>query len=80
MLTIKGKLIFQSPPASIPDGSLLTVKFQDTSMADAAAKRLGTYTEIINGYTAGQDLTFEITCKKPSCPVKSVSIKIAFIL
>ena len=73
MITIKGKLKFSTLPASLPDGSLLTVKFQDTSLMDAPAKTLGTHKEVINGYATGQDLTFEIQCEKPRCPDATVS-------
>ena len=73
MITIKGKINFPQPPASIPDGSLLTVKYQDTSLADAPSKILGMMAREITGYKQGDELTFEIKCNRPTCPVTTVS-------
>ena len=74
MVVIKGKIIFnKTPPSSIPDGSLLEVNFQDTSLADADAITLGKHIQIINGYKSGDVLTYEIECDRPECPVTTVS-------
>lgn len=75
MLTVRGKIIFQGGnPSSIPDGSTLTVQFQDTNRMDAPCINLGTSVQTIKEYN-GEDLTFEIkNAKKPDrIPQASVS-------
>ena len=65
MTTITGTIIFEGgPPESIPDGSLLIVKFQDTNLADAPAITLGEYVQTINNYQSGEELGFFITADR----------------
>ena len=77
MFNISGKIIFANGevPEAIPDGSLLTVKVEDTNMMDAPAVRLGEYREIIQNYKYGDSLTYEIkNAAIPSYQRATVSI------
>ena len=80
MVVIKGQIRFQTAPKSIPDGSLLTVKFEDTSLADALSVNLGNYIKVINGYKVGDALEFQIECERPNCHVTTVSLCIYCLL
>jgi len=75
VVVIRGKIKFETAPSSIPDGSLLKVKFEDTSLMDCASINLGTHIQVINGYKAGDALEFQIECDRPDCPVTTVGIK-----
>ncbi|XP_002163389.1 uncharacterized protein LOC100211495 isoform X1 [Hydra vulgaris] len=68
MMNVSGKIVFASAevPEEIPNGSLLTVKVQDTNMMDAPAVLLGEYKTIIQNYNKGDSLTYEI--KNASLP------------
>ena len=82
MLTIRGKITFRGgAPNSIPDGSILTVKFQDTNRMDAPAIGLGTMVQKINGYKKGDSITYEIkTNNRPKLGMPgSVSFQNLFI-
>jgi len=72
-ITIKGKIRFASPPLTIPDGSLLKVKFQDTGRMDAPSIDLGVYEKVIEGYKTGDEITYEIKCNRPNCFGTSMS-------
>ena len=66
-MKITGKIIFRGgKPDSLPDGSILNVKFQDTSRMDAAAVTLGTVNIVIDGHKKENELTYEINADRPS--------------
>lgn len=76
MYTVKGQLKFGSngAPNSIPDGSQLTVKLQDTSRMDAPTIELGKMVKLIKGYKNGDVISYEIkTDKRPPHMEASVS-------
>lgn len=75
MLTIFGKIKFPGGKnPEIPDGSTLTVKFEDTNRMDVASVTLGKLVKTITGYD-GSDLTFNIkdASKPPNGPEATVS-------
>lgn len=67
MITVKGKLLFPSDrvPDSIPPHSHLIVKFEDSSLQDAASEVLGKTVMDGSTYKKGSDLTYKIECAKP---------------
>ena len=76
-LAIHGKIIFPEgkPDKPLPNGSVLTVKFQDTSLCDAPAIELGKCVQIINQHSLGKDLCFVINnATRPAFPEATVRI------
>ena len=76
-LTIRGKIIFPDgkPDKPLPNGSVLTVKFQDTSRCDAPAIDLGKCVQILNQHVVGKDLYFVINnATRPAFPEATVRI------
>ena len=71
--TIKGKIKFETSQAMIPDGSLLTVKLEDTSYHGTKSTVLEIYGKDINGYAKGDTLDYKIKYQKPNCSVTTVS-------
>ena len=81
MITIKGKIIFiAGAPSSIQNGSLLTVKYEDVSLADASSKLLGEMTKEIMDYKEGDVFTYEIKCDRPRCPQTSVCVLSCYLI
>ena len=76
-LTIRGKIMFPEgkPDKPLPNGSVLTVKFQDTSRCDAPAIKLGKCVQILNQHSLGEDLCFVINdATRPGFPEAMVRI------
>ena len=76
-LTIRGKIMFPEgkPDKPLPNGSVLTVKFQDTSRCDAPAIELGKCVQILNQHLLGEDLCFVINdATRPGFPEATVRI------
>lgn len=68
-MEITGEIKFSSgsAPDVLPVPSLLTVKFQDVSLMDAPAVKIGeSVVDVTNIYKKGEPLTYSIKCPKPS--------------
>ena len=61
MFQVKGKITFEGgKPSTFPNDTWLTIKVQDTSLADASAVNLAKQKNEITNYNNTQDLQFLI--------------------
>ena len=61
MFQVKGKITFEGgKPSAFPSNTWITIKVQDTSLADASAVNLAKQRNEITNYNSTQDLQFLI--------------------
>ena len=76
MFNVKGKVKFEDgQPSTIPPGSWLSVSVQDTSLADAKAKKLGEVEFEIKDYDSSKPLEFNI--QNATKPPQAVTVTVS---
>ena len=77
MFQVKGKITFEGgKPSAFPSNTWITIKVQDTSLADASAVNLAKQRNEITNYNSTQDLQFLIEDVKSPGDVRAPGVDI----